>query len=323
MDILPFAPGFAITTAFSWISSLAFSPDGSILAGGGAQPNTVVLWDTSTGQEILTLPSLVAPVRSLAFSPDGTLIARAGGNFDPRSIMPNEIVLSEVATGRIVATLASGREPFTSIAISPDGMFLATGAFTEQNGVRLWDMTTRSAARPLDDYAADVLSISFSPLGGYVAGGSRDETLRVWDVTTGAQILTLDNRAGPVRAVAWSPDGTYLAAGGSSPTGVTLWDVKTGDDAGLITTPLYCTTFSLTFSPDGKSLIGGLGDNHGKTGAVLMWDVTTGQVRGTLFSNIESPGVRDGVIYAVAITKDGRTVAAGGGDRAISLWIAE
>jgi WD40 repeat protein len=115
----------------------------------------------------------------------------------------------------------------------------------------------------------------------------------------------------------------HLAAGGSSPKGITLWDVRTGDETGLITTPRYCTTYSLAFSPDGKTLIGGLGDNHDKTGAVLMWDLTMGQVRQTLFSNLESPSVRDGVIYAVAITKDGKTVAAGGGDRLISLWTAD
>ena len=221
MDILPFAPEFGINTAFSWISSLAFSPDGSILAGGGAQPNMGVLWDTSTGQEILTLPPHVAPVTALAFSPDGTIIACASGNFDLRS----------------VTTLVSGREPFTSIAFSADGMFLAGGAFARQNGVRLWDMTTRSPAEPLDNRASDI--------------------------------------------------------------------------------------YSLAFGPDGKTLIGGLGDNHDKTGAVLMWDVITGQVCRTLFSNIESYDGRDGVIYAVAGTKDGRTVAAGGGDGAIFLWITE
>ncbi len=320
----PFAPGFAINTAFSWISSLAFSPAREHIGRrGSARPNTAVLWDVLTGQEILTLPTHVAPVRSLAFSPDGTMIACASGNFDPRSVMPNEIVLSEVATGRTVATLVSSREPFTSVAFSADGMFLAGGAFTRRNGVRLWDMTTRSPAEPLDDRASDIHSVAFSPVGGYIAGGSQHETLHVWDIGTKAQILTRDNRAGPVHSIAWSPDGTHIATGTGLPNGITIWDVKTGEDSGLITTPLHCTTFSLAFSPDGTTLIGGLGDNHDKTGAVLLWDVSTGQVRQTLFSNLEAPGARDGVIYAVAISKDGKVVAAGGGDGRISLWNAD
>jgi WD40 repeat protein len=316
----PLAPGSVINAAFSWISSLAFSPDGSILAGGGAWPNIGVLWDARTGQEILALPAHVSPMRSLAFSPDGTLIACASGNFDLRSVMLNEIVLCEVATGRTVATLVSGREPFTSIAFSADGKFLAGGAFAQQNGLRLWDMTTRSAVGPLDGYAAEVHAVAFSPDGRHIAAGCRDGIVRVWDSATRSQVLIWDNRSGPIYTVAWSPEGTRIAAGSDAQAGITLWNVTNGSVDRVITTPPYCTTFSLAFYPDSKTLIGGLGDDHDKTGAILMWDIVTGDVCRTLFNNIHSPDARNGVIYAVTITKDGKTVAAGGGDRAISLW---
>jgi dipeptidyl aminopeptidase/acylaminoacyl peptidase len=316
----PFASRLVIETAYSWISSLAFSPNGSILAGGGALPNMGVLWDTRTGQEIMTLPPHVAPVRSLAFSPDGTLIACASGNFDSRSVMPNEIVLSEVATGRTVATLASGRESFTSIAFNADGKSLAGGSFAQQNGLRLWDMTTRSAVGPLEGYAAEVHAVAFSPDGRHIAAGCGDGIVRVWDSATRTQVLIWDNRSGPIYTVAWSPEGTRIAAGSDARAGITLWNVTNGSVDRVITTPPYCTAFSLAFNPDGKTLIGGLGDDHDKTGAVIMWDIVTGDVRRTLFNNIESPDERDGVIYAVTITKDGRTLAAGGGDGTIFLW---
>lgn len=320
METDPVTTAHAIATDYAWISSLAFSPDGRILASGGAQPNTGILWDAATGQNLLALPPHVAPVRAVVFSPDGTLIACASGNFDPHSVMPNEIILSEVDTGRAVATLGSDREPFTALAFSADGIFLASGALAPQNAVRIWHMATKSPTAPLEGYASDVLSVAFSPAGGRVAAGCRDGTLRVWDSATGAQVLTWDNRAGAVYSIAWSPDGTHLAAGGDERAHIALWDVRTGDEVRTIAAPLYHTIFSLAFSPDGHTLIGGLGQDHDKTGAVILWDMATGQERRTLFSTIEAPDATDGVIYAVAITKDGRTVAAGGGDGTIFVW---
>ena len=58
---------------------LAFSPDGSLLAGEGMN-NTVVLWDTATGQTVRILAGHSRPVRSLAFSPDGRMILSGGAD---------------------------------------------------------------------------------------------------------------------------------------------------------------------------------------------------------------------------------------------------
>ena len=63
----------------SWVTSVAFSPDGRLLASG-SDDQTVKLWDVATGQEVRTLSGHTAPVRSLAFSPDGRLLA--SGSWD-------------------------------------------------------------------------------------------------------------------------------------------------------------------------------------------------------------------------------------------------
>src|SRR5204863_134405 len=57
-----------------WVSSVAFSPDGAVVASG-SRDNTVRLWEVRTGREVRTLAGHSDAVLSVAFSPDETLLA--------------------------------------------------------------------------------------------------------------------------------------------------------------------------------------------------------------------------------------------------------
>src|SRR5262245_12636606 len=59
------------------VYAVAISPDGKTIASGG-NDNTLRLWETATGKELLAVPSPKTGVRCVAFSRDGKLVATGG-----------------------------------------------------------------------------------------------------------------------------------------------------------------------------------------------------------------------------------------------------
>jgi WD40 repeat protein len=273
----------------SQVRSVAFSPDGRILASGESSGH-VGLWDAVTGRRVASLTE-GGDVYGVAFSPDGRTLA-AGDGF-------GYVGLWDVATGKRTATLAEG-STVKSVAFSPDGRTLAAG--DGFGFIGLWDVATGKRTATLTQHYP-AASVAFSPDGRTLAAGDDVGYVGLWDVATGQRTGTLAE-GGAVYGVAFSPDGRTLAAGDGAGY-VGLWDPVTGQRTATLVQG--SPSASIAFSPDGRTLAAG---DYG--GHVGLWDVATRQRTSTL--------AEGGAVYDVAFSPDGRTLAAGDLSGDIGLW---
>jgi WD40 repeat protein len=195
------------------LSSVAFSPDGRLLASG-SQEGSLKVWEWTTGKEIPGFTGHTAHAWGLGFSPDGNRLATASKD--------RTVKIWNVATGQLIREF-TGHTAFSHhrVAFHPNGSHLAASG--DDHTILIRDLTTGQIVRRLEGHSKHPISTAFSPDGKRLASVGWDYTLRIWDAATGQEALLVRS---PVALynVTFSPDGKRIAATGDGV--VMLWDAR-------------------------------------------------------------------------------------------------
>jgi len=319
----------------SWKTSLAWSPDASLLLSAAHTHDELILWDGHEALEPDVMRGHTSFVYPAVYALGGARIV--SGSWD------GTVRLWDPRGGRELATLRPHRERSQTLAVSPDGTLVASGSPDRSlvlldaasgaerariDGPSAWSALawgtpglyggTRPAPgqvlrldgtlaiRATLELSGEVEALAVAPVGERLAVAT-DTHLRI--LGTAALDARAECQARGTCALAFAPDGRTLASGDSAGR-IVLWDADTLVERRILTGHRQ-EVFGLAFAPDGSRLFSG-----GRDARLRVWDPSTGDLLA------EIPGAGD-YLWSVAVSPDGTRVLAGSGDGTVRQWDSE
>jgi WD40 repeat protein/DNA-binding SARP family transcriptional activator len=207
---------------------MGFSPDGSMLVGGGTgtppHGGLVYVWRPATPNQPADRFRTPRTVEELDFTHDGSQVVLSTGWGDGGYFM-----LWDTAAQRIVKTVHADAAGVLTADVSTDGRTLMTGGQT--GAVRLWDLATgKPLGGPLTGLGGLVDTVDLAPDGSTAVGADTAGNVLLWDVRIRSAIG--DAVPGPVAgrnaAASFTPDGRSVVVVSDTGAGW-VWDVDPSD----------------------------------------------------------------------------------------------
>jgi len=180
-----------------YVTSVAWSPCGNVIASAGTYDGTARLWNAKTGQPLRVFKKLRSPVRQVTWMPDGTRLIIGSG--DVAGILYQWTAMTD-----LVVDYMEVRQSVQMACWSPDGRRLAL--CVSEQPVNVFETATMKAfftcglATDWDTHAA------WSP-DSRILATSRGQVTSLWTLDKPTPLVKLPGSS----SVAFSPDGKQIA----------------------------------------------------------------------------------------------------------------
>jgi len=206
------------------VMSLAFSPDGRLLASGSGRASRngeIKLWNMENGMLTRALPQPHADtVMTLAFSSRGDLLASGATD--------RFVKVHRVADGNPIRSFEGHAGHVLALSWQANGQRLASAG--ADYSIRIWDMATGGLQRTITGPKKELTGARFLGVSDELVASAADPLVRIYNVGNGAVVREFAGTSDFVHALATAAN--VVAAGGQDGK-VRLWNIA---DAKLLHT---------------------------------------------------------------------------------------
>lgn len=307
------------------VQSLAFSPDGKLLASFD-RAGRVRIADWASGQDRTNFTA--PPIRDtyagvVVFSPDGRRLA-IGEDY-------GMLRLLDFQTATAVTLPTPTPESINALAFSPASDRLAAGFGYTEGTIGLWDTRSGELLGKMTNHTDDIMALAFTADGRRLLSASVDGTIRFWSTADCTELGLLQSSGEGFSAMALLPDRPLLVSGGLKGS-VCFWDASARGQPPSHTNLAVWPGFEsirgfqrhafelktldlrvvqrlgLAFTPDSRSF---LATEIG--GTLARWDVHS-------WGRIESLPALGSNLWGVALSPDGHWLATGDFPSRVTVW---
>ena len=253
--------------------------------------NAVGLWSDQTP---LWLDGHEAAVNAVVIASDGTLYS-AGDDFTLR-------IWSSDGTARAVWEGHKGK--IVALGLSPDHSMIASASW--DGSIGLWPVDG-SAPQFLTGHSGPVNDLAFTQDGSGLYSASADGSIRYWDVDSASEQLRVIEHGFGVNELELNEDAGWLAYGAVD-GGTRVLDLDSGDtlaDLTLERRPIL----SMAQTKDGALLAVGDGEGY-----IMVVDTPEWRIARDFRATERGP------VWALAFSRDGTNIHAGGLDPRMYSW---